>query len=53
MSEAKAPKGAMTRRNFLKATTAAVGAVGLAGAGGMASTSGWLAPAEAHAEPSA
>lgn len=52
MSEAKAPHGAITRRNFLKATTAAMGVAGIAGAGGMASTAGWLAPVEAHAEPS-
>ena len=49
MSESTTPRAMMTRRNFLK-TTAAVGAVGLAGAGGMATTNGWFAPAEAHAE---
>ena len=49
MSESTTPRTMITRRNFLK-TTAAVGAVGLAGAGGMATTNGWLAPAEAHAD---
>ena len=49
MSESTTPRAMMTRRNFLK-TTAAVGAVGLAGAGGMATTNGWFAPAEAHAD---
>ena len=51
MSGAKSPHAGMTRRNFLK-TTAAVGAVGLAGVGGMATVDEWLAPATAHAESS-
>ncbi|MDO4289926.1 MAG: molybdopterin-dependent oxidoreductase [Eggerthellaceae bacterium] len=41
--------GALTRRSFLKAAGATAGAVGLAGAAGMTSTSGWLKPAQAHA----
>ncbi|MBR2804177.1 MAG: twin-arginine translocation signal domain-containing protein, partial [Eggerthellaceae bacterium] len=48
MSE-KVKGGFLSRRGFLKAAgaTAAVGAM----AGGMSSTSGWLAPAKAVAAP--
>ncbi|WP_165170837.1 molybdopterin-dependent oxidoreductase [Adlercreutzia sp. ZJ242] len=51
MSTANSSQGGLTRRSFLKTAGAAAGAVGLAGAAGMTSTSGWLAPAQAHAEP--
>lgn len=51
MSGANTPHSGMTRRSFLKSTGAAAGVLGLAGAGSMLSTEGWLAPAEAHAEP--
>ncbi|WP_165056515.1 MULTISPECIES: molybdopterin-dependent oxidoreductase [unclassified Adlercreutzia] len=51
MSTANSSRGGLTRRSFLKTAGAAAGAVGLAGAASMTSTSGWLAPAQAHAEP--
>ena len=51
MSGATSPHGGLTRRGFLKATGAAAGALGLAGAAGMTGTDDWLAPAQAHAEP--
>lgn len=43
-------KSGLTRRNFLKGSAMAAGALGLAGAGSMTSAEGWLAPATAHAE---
>lgn len=51
MSGAKSSHSSMTRRSFLKKTGVAAGALGLAGAAGMTTAEGWLAPAEAHAEP--
>lgn len=48
-SSTNARKG-MTRRSFLKASGAAVGALGLAGAAGMATADGWLSKAEAATE---
>ena len=52
MSGTSSPHGGLTRRGFLKATGAAAGALGLAGAAGMTAADGWLAPAQAHAEQS-
>lgn len=51
MSGTGSPHGGLTRRSFLKATGAAAGALGLAGAAGMTVADGWLAPTQAHAEP--
>ncbi|WP_080799207.1 molybdopterin-dependent oxidoreductase [Arabiibacter massiliensis] len=51
MSGTSNPHGGLTRRGFLKATGAAAGALGLAGAAGMTAADTWLAPTEAHAEP--
>ncbi|MDO5042678.1 MAG: molybdopterin-dependent oxidoreductase [Slackia sp.] len=51
MSGANSSRSSMTRRSFLKKTGAAAGVLGLAGAAGMTTADGWLAPAEAHAEP--
>lgn len=48
MSGAKDSHGTVSRRGFLKTSGAAVGALGLAGAAGMLSTSGCLAPASAE-----
>ena len=50
MSGATSPHAGMTRRNFLKNAGVAAGALGLAGAASMTTTSNWLAPAEAHAD---
>lgn len=51
MSVANNSTGGLTRRGFLKATGAAAGALGLAGAGSMVSADGWLAPVQAEAQP--
>ena len=51
MSGTSSPHSGLTRRSFLKASGAAAGALGLAGAAGMVTTEGWLAPTQAHAEP--
>ena len=51
MSGTSSPRSGLTRRSFLKATGAAAGALGLAGAAGMTTADSWLAPAQAHAEP--
>ena len=51
MSGTRSPRSGLTRRGFLKATGAAAGALGLAGAAGMTTADSWLAPAQAHAEP--
>lgn len=45
MPETKSPQGGLTRRGFLK-STAAAGALGLAGAGGMIACDSWLASAD-------
>lgn len=50
MSGTSSPHSGLTRRNFLKATGAAAGALGLAGAAGMVTADTWLAPTQAHAE---
>lgn len=50
MSGTSSPHSGLTRRSFLKATGAAAGALGLAGAAGMVTADGWLAPTQAHAE---
>ena len=50
MSGTSSPNSGLTRRSFLKATGAAAGALGLAGAANMIATDTWLAPAQAHAE---
>lgn len=50
MSGTSSPHSGLTRRSFLKASGAAAGALGLAGAAGMATAESWLAPAQAHAE---
>lgn len=50
MSGTSSPHSGLTRRSFLKATGAAAGALGLAGAGAMTATEGWLAPTQAHAD---
>lgn len=50
MSGTSSPHGGLTRRSFLKATGAAAGALGLAGAAGMVTADNWLAPTQAHAE---
>ena len=49
MSGTRSPRSGLTRRGFLKATGAAAGALGLAGAAGMTTADSWLAPAQAHA----
>lgn len=49
MSDTKSLSHGLTRRGFLKATGAAAGTLGLAGA--MTATSDWLAPTTAIAEP--
>ncbi len=49
MSGMNSSQSMLTRRSFLK-TTAAAGALGLAGAAGMTAADSWLAPAEALAE---
>ena len=51
MSGTRSPQSGLTRRGFLKATGAAAGALGLAGAAGMTTADSWLAPTQAHAEP--
>ena len=51
MSGTNGPHPTLTRRSFLKASGAAAGAVGVAGAASMFAADGWLAPAEAYAEP--
>lgn len=51
MSGTSSPRSGLTRRSFLKATGAAAGALGLAGAAGMTTADSWLAPAQAYAEP--
>lgn len=51
MSKMSDSSGGITRRGFLKATGATVGAVGLAGAAGMTDASSWLSPAKAMAAP--
>lgn len=50
MSGTRSPQSGLTRRSFLK-TTGATGMLGVAGAAGMLTSSGWLAPSQAHAEP--
>lgn len=50
MSGTSSPHDGLTRRSFLKATGAAAGALGLAGAAGMVTADTWLAPTQAHAE---
>lgn len=50
MSGTSSPHSGLTRRSFLKATGAAAGALGLAGAANMIATDTWLAPTQAHAE---
>ncbi|WP_160213012.1 molybdopterin-dependent oxidoreductase [Adlercreutzia aquisgranensis] len=50
MGEKNVSQGTLSRRGFLKATGAAAGALGLAGAAGMTTAQDWLAPAQAHAE---
>ncbi len=50
MSGTSSPHSGLTRRSFLKATGAAAGALGLAGAAGMVTADNWLAPTQAHAE---
>lgn len=50
MSGTSSPHSGLTRRSFLKATGAAAGALGLAGAAGMVKADTWLAPTQAHAE---
>lgn len=49
MSEANGSQNGLTRRSFLKASGAAVGALGLAGTA-MLTADEWLAPAQAHAD---
>ena len=44
MSGTSSPNSGLTRRSFLKATGAAAGALGLAGAANMIATDTWLAP---------
>ena len=51
MTGEKSLQGGLTRRSFLKASGAAAGALGIAGAAGMVTAEGWLSPTEAHAEP--
>lgn len=51
MSGTSSSHAELTRRSFLKASGAAAGALGLAGAAGMTAATDWLAPAQAHAEP--
>lgn len=51
MSGTNSPHGGLTRRNFLKTTGVAAGALGLVGASEMLSADGWLSPAQAIAEP--
>jgi len=53
MSGTSSPNSGLTRRSFLKATGAAAGALGFAGAANMIATDTWLAPAQAHAETGA
>ena len=47
MSGVNNSQGGITRRSFLKASGAAAGALGLAGAAGMTDASSWLASASA------
>ena len=42
MSGTSSPHSGLTRRSFLKATGAAAGALGLAGAAGMVTADNWL-----------
>ena len=51
MSGTTSSQSGLTRRSFLKTTGVAAGTLGLAGAVGMTTPDGWLAPSEAHAEP--
>jgi len=44
MSGTSSPNSGLTRRSFLKATGAAAGALGFAGAANMIATDTWLAP---------
>ncbi len=51
MSGTNRPNTTLTRRSFLRATGAAAGTLGVAGAAGMFAADDWLAPTEAYAEP--
>lgn len=51
MSGTENSQSGLTRRTFLKAAGATAGVAGLTGVAGMTSTSDWLAPSEAGAQP--